>query len=97
LEEVFSNFCSVLNLQLIPDDERNTDAAATACREATTAAAAAAARLAREDFVDFVRPVTPTPEELVSFLHCYPTAAAAACVERMRRQSTVGQPHPVVC
>jgi hypothetical protein len=30
LEEVFSNFRSVLNLQLIPDDERNTDAAATA-------------------------------------------------------------------
>jgi hypothetical protein len=76
MDEVFGNFRSVLNLQLIPDDERNTDAAAAACREATTAAAAA--RLAREDFVDFVRPVTPTPEALVSFLHRYPEAAAAA-------------------
>jgi hypothetical protein len=43
-----------------------------------------------------MRPVTPTPEDLVSFLHRYLTAAAAACVERMRRQSTVRQPHPVV-
>jgi hypothetical protein len=30
LEEVFGNFRSVLNLQLIPDDERNTEADATA-------------------------------------------------------------------
>jgi hypothetical protein len=72
MDKVFANFCSVLNLQLIPEDERNTDAAAAARQEAATAAAAAAARLARGDFVDFVRPVTPMPEELISLLHRYP-------------------------
>jgi hypothetical protein len=46
IDEIFANFHCVLNLQLIPEDERNTDAAAAARREATTAAAAAAARLA---------------------------------------------------
>jgi hypothetical protein len=51
--------------------------------------------------VDFVRPVTPTQEELISLLHRYPEAAAAACAERMRRphnlqSSTVGQPHPFI-
>jgi hypothetical protein len=85
IDEVFANFCSVLNLQLIPEDEHNTYAAADAGREAATAAADAAACLARGDFVDFMRPVTPTPEELISLLHRYPEAAAAACAERMRR------------
>jgi hypothetical protein len=36
VDEIFANFCSVLNLQLIPEDEQDTDAAAAACREAAT-------------------------------------------------------------
>jgi hypothetical protein len=102
IDEIFANFRSVLNLQLIPEDERNTDAAA-ARREAATAAAAAATRLAQADFVDFVRPMTPTPQELISLLHRYPEAAAAACAERMRRphnlQSSIvvgRQAHPYI-
>jgi hypothetical protein len=45
VDEIFANFCSVLNLQLIPEDERDTDAAAAACPEAATASAAAASRI----------------------------------------------------
>jgi hypothetical protein len=90
IDEIFAHFRSVLNLQLIPEDERNTDATAAARREAATtaAAAAAAARLARADFVDFVRPVTPTPEELISLLHRYPEGAASALPPRSTAAAT---------
>jgi hypothetical protein len=97
IDKVFANFRSVLNLQLIAEDEQNTDADA-----ARQQAAAAVARLARADFVDSVRPVTPTPEELISLLHHYPEAAATACAERMGRphnlqSSIVGrQAHPYI-
>jgi hypothetical protein len=58
VDKIFANFCSVLNLQLIPEDERDTDAAATACREAATAAAAAASCIARADYLTV--PVEPS-------------------------------------
>jgi hypothetical protein len=99
VDEIFANFCSVLNRQLIPEDEQDTDA--TACREAATAAAAAAAsRIARADYLTV--PVEPSPEELISLLNPYPEAAAAACTESMRQphnlQSTIvgRQAHPFI-
>jgi hypothetical protein len=93
----------VLNLQLIPEDERDTDAAATACQEAASAAAAAAAAsaascIARSDYLTV--PEEPSPEQLISLLHRYPEAAAAACAERMRRPHNLQifgqQSHPFI-
>jgi hypothetical protein len=81
VDKNFANFCSVLNLQLIPEDERDTDAAAAARQEAATAAAAAASRIARADYLTV--PEELSPEQLISLLHHYPEAAAAACAERM--------------
>jgi hypothetical protein len=98
VDKNFANFCSVLNLQLIPEDERDTDAAAAARQEAATAAAAAASRIARADYLTV--PEELSPEQLISLLHHYPEAAAAACAERMRRthnlQIVGWQSHPFI-
>jgi hypothetical protein len=79
-------------MQLLPEDERDTDAAAAACREAATAAAASC--IARADYLTV--PGEPSPEELISLLHRYPEAAAAACAERMRRLHNLQQSSTIV-
>jgi hypothetical protein len=89
VDKILANFGLVLNLQLIPEDERDTDTGAVVRREAAAASAAAADCLARTEFLNI--PEELTPAQLISLLHCYPEAAVAACVERMRRPHNLRQ------